>query len=98
MPTLSAFTASGTWACGMYIRGPRIAVEAAVAHVADDADDLPVGLAGELAHDARPMASRSFSGSPLGQNCRAIASLMMTTGGDVPVSRSLKARPRLIGI
>ena len=44
------------------------------------------------------MISRSFSGSPFGQNRFAIASLMMTTGGAAAVSRSLKVRPRLIGI
>ena len=50
--TLSALAASGTCACGMYIVGPRIVVQAAVADVADDADDLALGLVGELAHDA----------------------------------------------
>ncbi len=46
----------------------------------------------------RPMISRSFSGSPFGQKRFAIASLIITTGGELFVSRSLKARPRLTGI
>ena len=52
MRTFSALAASGTCACGMYMVGPRIVVEPAVPHVADDADDLPLGLVGELAHHA----------------------------------------------
>ena len=43
------------------------------------------------------MTSRSLSGSPSFQNCFAIASLMMTTGGARLSSRSVNARPRLIG-
>ena len=44
------------------------------------------------------MISRSDSGSPFGQNCFAIASLMIATGGELFVSRSLNARPRFTGI
>ena len=41
-----------------------------------------------------PISSRSFSGSPLGQYCLAMASLMMTTPGAEPSSCSVKLRPR----
>ena len=40
----------------------RLVVEAAVARVADDADDLPVRLLGELAHDA------AADGQPLAED------------------------------
>src|SRR5438876_1930186 len=44
------------------------------------------------------MISRSFSGSPVGQKRLAISSLMITTPGALAVSRSVKSRPRMIGI
>ena len=45
-----------------------------------------------------PIQILSFSGSAFGQNRFAIASLMTTTGGAAPSSRSVKARPRSTGI
>ena len=64
---LSALAASGTWACGMYIVGPRLVVEPAVAHVADDPDDLALRLVRELPHHA------ASDDEPVAQRDRALA-------------------------
>src|SRR5438105_9270061 len=44
------------------------------------------------------MINRSFRGSPVGQKRLAISALMITTPGALAVSRSVKSRPRMIGI
>ena len=54
MLTFSAFTAIGHLGLRDVHGRTRIAVQAAVARVADDADDLPLGLARELLHHAAP--------------------------------------------
>src|SRR5437867_8367882 len=44
------------------------------------------------------MINWSFRGSPAGQKRLAISWLMITTPGALAVSRSVKSRPRMIGI
>ena len=96
--TLSALAASGTCACGMNICGcgslsrPLLLMSATT----------PTIWRSVSAANSRitpwPISSLSASGSAFGQYCLAMASLMMTTGVEAPVSRSLNVRPRFTGI
>jgi len=45
-----------------------------------------------------PITILSASGSDFGQNCFAIAWLIITTGGAAPSSSSVNARPRSTGM
>ena len=99
MPQVERVHRPGPGRCGTVHPRARIVVEAAVAHVADDADDLPVGLAWRTPASAACRWRAGRSADRLSARTGvAIASLMMTTGGDVPSSRSVNARPRLTGI
>ena len=62
-------------------------------HVSHHANDLPRRSSGEESN----LISWPI-GSSLGQNCRAIASLITTTHADVSVSCSAMPRPRRIGM
>ena len=83
--TFSALAASGTCACGMNIAGcgslfnPPSRVSPTTPMI------WRSGSSANSRMTPRPMTSRSFSGSPFGQNCRAIASLMITTRGAAAV-------------
>ena len=83
----------------MYIAGPGLLLQAAVARVADHADDLALALGVELAHhapaDHQPLVQRILVLEELRWPC---ASLMITTGGATLSSRSVNARPRFTGI
>ena len=78
---------------GMYIIGNGSRLRAAIVRVAHDADDLTWRSA-KAGPSPGPICMRSLSGSPLGQYCLAMASLMMTTPGAAPSSCSVKLRPR----
>jgi hypothetical protein len=96
--TFSAFAASGTCACGMNIFGPGSLLRPPSRLSATTPMICRSGSSLNSRMTVRPITRRSSSGSPLGQYCRAIASLMITTAGPVLLSRSLNDRPRLIGI
>ena len=74
---------SGICAIGVYIIGSG-AIQRRVTRIAHDPDNLPRRL-GKGSRTGRNL-KRSFSGSPFGQYCFAIASLMITTPGAAPLS------------
>ena len=98
MRTFSAFTASGTCACGMNICGPGSSLRPPSRMSATTPMICRSRSPANSFITPRPMMSRSESGSPFGQNCFAIASLMIATGGESFVSRSVNVRPRFAAI
>ena len=92
-----ALAASGTWACGMNIRGCGLAFKPLSRLSPTTPTICRAGSSANSRMMPRPMTSRSDNGSSF-QYCLAIASLITTTGGAAPSSPSFNPRPRLIGI
>ena len=77
MRTFSALTGSGTCACGMNISGPGSSLSDPSRVSAMTPMICRSGSPANSRITPRPMMRRSVSGSPFGQNCFAIASLMI---------------------
>ena len=75
----------------------RIAIQAGIVDIANDADDLPGGLC-ELRTSLFADDDLLAEGSSFGQYCFAMAWLMRTTPGAPVLSCSVKSRPRRMGI
>ena len=68
-------------------------------HVGHHADDLAhPGVIVAHRYRREPGAMRLPIGSSFGKYCRASASLTMSTGGALNVSRSVKSLPRFTGM
>ena len=92
---LSALARSGTCACGTHIFGPGSSLSAPSRLSATTPMIWRSGSAANSRMPPRPIAMPVAQGIALGQNCFAMASLMITTGGEAAVSRVGERAPAL---